>query len=254
MPGWSALSARTQGELAALVADLPAASAPKDVLVVEQRGGTWTRAGRWTVPNRIELRTQLCRITFDFTNAVITSRALRIDMDMQQGKLVIVGAPGIVIDADGLNPVFSNDQAPLGQCRRRPPAPHRARRNAQAREGRRAAAVSPQADAPRQAGWAACRSGDAERDHAGAEVTDRMLITGTTRTRARAPICHYVNEKGGRGEVAMAEHDERERRDRWNALGIRTDIAHRPGSTTTSSAAASFKHTLARLGECLSTG
>jgi hypothetical protein len=75
--------------------------------VVEQRGGKWTRVGRWTVPNRIELRTQLCRVTFDFTNAVIISRTLRIDMDMQHGKLVIVGAPGIVIDADGLNLVFS---------------------------------------------------------------------------------------------------------------------------------------------------
>ncbi len=102
-----ALSARNQGELAALVADLPAVSATKDVLVVEQRGGKWTRAGRWTVPNRIELRTQLCRVTFDFTDAVITSRTLRIDTDMQHGKLVIVGAPGIVIDADGLNLVFS---------------------------------------------------------------------------------------------------------------------------------------------------
>jgi hypothetical protein len=102
-----ALSARNQGELAALVADLPAMSATKDVLVVEQRGGKWTRAGRWTVPNRIELRTQLCRVTFDFTNAVITARTLRIDIDMQHGKLVIVGAPGIVIDADGLNLVFS---------------------------------------------------------------------------------------------------------------------------------------------------
>jgi hypothetical protein len=102
-----ALSARNQGELAALVADLPATSATKDVLVVEQRSGKWTRAGRWTVPSRIELRTQLCRVTFDFTDAVITSRTLRIDMDMQLGKLVIVGAPGIVIDADGLNLVFS---------------------------------------------------------------------------------------------------------------------------------------------------
>src|SRR5262250_1599938 len=101
-----ALLARTQGELAAPV-DLSAASATKDVLVVKQRGGKWTRAGRWTVPNRVELRTQLCRVTFDFTDAVITSRALRIDTDMQHGKLVIVGAPGIVIDADGLNLVFS---------------------------------------------------------------------------------------------------------------------------------------------------
>jgi len=102
-----ALSARTQGELAALVDDLPAATATKDVLVVEQTGGKWTRAGRWTVPDRIEVRTKLCRVTFDFTDAVITSRTVRIDTDMQHGKLVIVGAPGIVIDADGLNLVFS---------------------------------------------------------------------------------------------------------------------------------------------------
>jgi hypothetical protein len=32
---------------------------------------------------------------------------VRIDTDMQHGKLVIVGAPGIVIDASGLNLVFS---------------------------------------------------------------------------------------------------------------------------------------------------
>lgn len=38
-----ALSARTQGELAALVADLSVASAAKDALVVKQRGGKWTR-------------------------------------------------------------------------------------------------------------------------------------------------------------------------------------------------------------------
>jgi DUF1707 SHOCT-like domain len=104
-----ALSARTQGGLAALVADLSAATATatKNVLVVKQTGGKWTRAGRWTVPDRIEVRTKLCRVTFDFTDAVITSRTVRIDTDMQHGKLVIVGAPGIVIDADGLNLVFS---------------------------------------------------------------------------------------------------------------------------------------------------
>ena len=137
-----ALSARTQGELAALVSDLSAASATKDVLVVRQRGGKWTRAGRWTVPDRIELRTQLCRVTLDFTDAVITSRTLRIDADMQHGKLVIVGALGIVIDADGLNLVFSKTKLRSDSGGRRTPPPHRARRNAQAREGRRAAAVS----------------------------------------------------------------------------------------------------------------
>jgi hypothetical protein len=102
-----ALSARTQGELAALVAGLPAATATQDVLVVRQTGGRWTRAGRWTVPDRIEVRTKLCRVTFDFTGAVITSGTVRIDTDMQHGKLVIVGAPGVVIDAGGLSLVFA---------------------------------------------------------------------------------------------------------------------------------------------------
>ena len=102
-----ALSARTQGELAALVADLSAATATKDVLVVRQTGGKWTRAERWTVPNRIEVRTKLCRVTFDFTDAVITSRTVRIDTDMQHGKLVIVSSPGIVIDTDGLTLTYS---------------------------------------------------------------------------------------------------------------------------------------------------
>lgn len=111
-----ALSARTRGELAALVADLPGATAAKDVLVVEQTGGKWTRAGRWTVPDRIEVRTKLCRVTFDFTDAVITSRTVRIDMDMQHGKLVIVGAPGIVIDAGGLSLVFSKTKLRPGSA------------------------------------------------------------------------------------------------------------------------------------------
>lgn len=34
-------------------------------------------------PDRIELRMQMRQVTFDFTNAVITSRILRIDADMK---------------------------------------------------------------------------------------------------------------------------------------------------------------------------
>ena len=105
----SALSARTLAELAGLTADLPAAPAATgtDVLVVEQHGGRYVREGRWQVPARIELRTQLCRVTFDFTHAVITSDVLRIETDMVHGKLVIVGSPGIVIDTDGLSLTYS---------------------------------------------------------------------------------------------------------------------------------------------------
>ena len=35
----------------------------------------------------------MCRVTLDFTHAVITSSVLRIDADMQHGKLFIVRCP-----------------------------------------------------------------------------------------------------------------------------------------------------------------
>src|SRR5262249_40803862 len=91
----SAPSAQTLRELAELTADLPIAPAAtgKDVLVVEQQGGRYVRDGRWSVPTRIELRTQLCRVTLDFTHAVITSNVLRIETDMVHGKLFIVSSP-----------------------------------------------------------------------------------------------------------------------------------------------------------------
>jgi hypothetical protein len=105
----SALSARTLGELAGLTADLPIAPAAKgkDVLVVEQHGGRYAREGRWPVPARIKLRTRECRVTLDFTHAVITSNVLRIETDMVHGKLFIVSSPGIVIDTDGLSLTYS---------------------------------------------------------------------------------------------------------------------------------------------------
>jgi Domain of unknown function (DUF1707) len=103
----SALSARTVGELAVLTADLPVAPAARDVLVVEQHGGRYVREGRWPVPARIELRTRECRVTLDFTHAVITSSVLRIEADMVHGKLLIVSSPGIVIDTDGLSLTYS---------------------------------------------------------------------------------------------------------------------------------------------------
>jgi hypothetical protein len=104
-----ALSARTLGELAGLTADLQAAPAASgsDVLVVKQHGGRYVREGRWPVPERIQLSTQECRVTFDFTHAVITSGVLRIEADMVHGKLFIVSAPGIVIDTDGLSLTYS---------------------------------------------------------------------------------------------------------------------------------------------------
>lgn len=102
-----ALSARTVGELSGLTADLPNIPAAKEVLVIRQHAGKYVQQGRWLVPARIELHTQLCRVTLDFTHAVITSGVLRINADMVHGKLVIVSTPGIEIDADGLALTYS---------------------------------------------------------------------------------------------------------------------------------------------------
>jgi hypothetical protein len=102
-----ALSARTVGELSGLTADLPNIPAAKEVLVIRQHAGKYVQQGRWLVPARIELHTQMCRVTLDFTHAVITSGVLRINADMVHGKLVIVSTPGIEIDADGLALTYS---------------------------------------------------------------------------------------------------------------------------------------------------
>jgi DUF1707 SHOCT-like domain len=50
---------------------------------------------------------ELAELTADFTDAVITSRALRIEADMVHGKLFIVSSPGIVINTDGLTCTYS---------------------------------------------------------------------------------------------------------------------------------------------------
>ena len=109
----AALSSRTLGELAPLTADLGAGPArpprpgaatalPSDVILIDQRGGSVQRAGRWLVPRRLELRAAWCDVTLDFTDAVITYDTLSIDMNMRGGSMVLVTRPGVVVDAGSL--------------------------------------------------------------------------------------------------------------------------------------------------------
>lgn len=112
----TALSARTLKELAPLTADLPPALAgtgaagaePKDVVRIEQvHSGPVVRAGRWVVPRRLELAVTFCKVTLDFTEAVITHDTLRIDVAMTGKTLTLVTRPGVVVDTDGLQLVHS---------------------------------------------------------------------------------------------------------------------------------------------------
>ncbi|MGW0629596.1 DUF1707 SHOCT-like domain-containing protein [Streptomyces sp. NPDC002758] len=101
----AALSARTLEELAALTVDLPAAAgAPpvKDVVRIEQKGGSTTRGEGWVVPRRMAIESAWGDVTLDFTRAVITHETLRIDLDMSGGTLRLVTRPGVVVDTDSL--------------------------------------------------------------------------------------------------------------------------------------------------------
>jgi hypothetical protein len=115
--------------------------------VIRQHAGKYVQQGRWLVPARIELRTQMCPVTLDFTRAVITSSVLRIDADMVHGKLFIVSPPGIMISTGGLILTYSKLKLhPRGRCCCRSPSPHRARGQSRACKGHRAAASEEEND------------------------------------------------------------------------------------------------------------
>jgi Domain of unknown function (DUF1707) len=103
-----ALSARTYGELAKLVSDLPAAGAAanvpapkvKDVVRIECGSGHAKRDGPWVVPQRIEARVSSGHVKLDFTQAVITQPTLQLDAEVRSGHIILITKPGIVVDTD----------------------------------------------------------------------------------------------------------------------------------------------------------
>ncbi|MFG3073993.1 DUF1707 domain-containing protein [Streptomyces sp. NPDC048225] len=114
----AALTARTQGELAALTADLPlaadgaAAAAARDVVRIEQEGASTRRGAGWVVPRRLEIRSAWGEVTLDLARAVITGDTLRIDLDMRAGALKILTRPGIVVDTDSLVTSYAEVKTP----------------------------------------------------------------------------------------------------------------------------------------------
>ena len=104
-----AMTARTYGELARLVADLPGegavaspavAARAKDVVRIDCRSGHMQRVERWTVPQRMDVKVTSGHVKLDFTKAVITQPSLKIDMDVRSGHVRLVTRPGIVVDTD----------------------------------------------------------------------------------------------------------------------------------------------------------
>ena len=108
-----AMTARTYGELATLVADLPAAGsvtgvpAPrvpraKEVVRLDCGSGHTIKNGRWIVPQRIEARVRSGHLKLDFTEAVITHPSLQLDAEVRSGHIILITKPGIVVDTDDM--------------------------------------------------------------------------------------------------------------------------------------------------------
>jgi hypothetical protein len=105
-----ALTARTYGELAKLVTDLPAAGSvasasatapkPKDIVRIDCRSGQVRRVDRWVVPQRMEVKVTSGQILLDLTQAVITQPTMQLDIDVSSGSVRLKTKPGIVVDGD----------------------------------------------------------------------------------------------------------------------------------------------------------
>lgn len=104
-----ALTARTYGELEALLTDLPATGPvpraglvkpPKDVSRISVDRGTTRRDGPWSVPQRLEIDATRSSVVLDFTRAVIALPALEIDASVHHGSLVLVVPPDVLVDVD----------------------------------------------------------------------------------------------------------------------------------------------------------
>ncbi|MEU6660056.1 DUF1707 domain-containing protein [Streptomyces sp. NPDC046821] len=106
----AALTARTYGDLAALLADLPEAgrtwaagieaAAPKDVSRIVVGSASARRDGDWVVPKRLEIESRSGSVLLDFTRAVISLPTLEIEVAVRSGSVTLLVPPDVVADVD----------------------------------------------------------------------------------------------------------------------------------------------------------
>ena len=103
----AALSARTLGDLGALVSDLPgeppldlSRPGPRQVQHRDHIGSELYQAkrdGHWTVPSELDVRVDGGSVILDFTEAEITSPTLDIAARVRGGSLTLITRPGIEV-------------------------------------------------------------------------------------------------------------------------------------------------------------
>jgi hypothetical protein len=105
----AAMAARTLGDLATLVDDLPGQSplsAPPAEAGHRDRIGSELysakRDGRWTVPPELDVQVDGGSVVLDFTEAEITTPTLDIDATIRGGSLTLITRPGIDVHTHDL--------------------------------------------------------------------------------------------------------------------------------------------------------
>ncbi|RVU19871.1 DUF1707 domain-containing protein [Streptomyces antnestii] len=93
----AALTARTYGDLAALLADLPEAGlawgAPKDVSRIVVGGASERRAGDRVAPGRLEIASRSGSVLLDFTQTAVAVPTLEIEVAVRSGSVTLLMQP-----------------------------------------------------------------------------------------------------------------------------------------------------------------
>ncbi|MFC1413898.1 DUF1707 domain-containing protein [Streptacidiphilus sp. N1-12] len=123
----TALTARTYGELALLVRDLPTSAGPSgppravpaepapEVVRLAASHSNLERVGRWAVPLRLELEAKGANVLLDFTAAAVTHPVLDLAVSLRHSNLRLVVPAGVVVEVDELAVHGSNVRQRVGQ-------------------------------------------------------------------------------------------------------------------------------------------
>jgi hypothetical protein len=107
----TALTARTYGELEALLVDLPAspgtrpapATAAKDLVELKIAHGIIKRDGPWVVPRRLTVEARHGNVALDFSAAVLSQPTLDLAISIGHGNIVLIVPPEVVVDVDSVS-------------------------------------------------------------------------------------------------------------------------------------------------------
>lgn len=101
------LAARTFGEVTPYVADLPAVAHPLGTppapATMSVRGSSLRRSGRWVVPPTMHIQAAGSRVLLDYTEAVISSSVVQVDVDARGSSVKLIVPLGSSVDVNGVS-------------------------------------------------------------------------------------------------------------------------------------------------------